>query len=354
MLTILLAIPIGYYEERLITMHKSLIRDVIITLAILTLLPSMIQLKSEKFGKELMNKKMETLVGLIIIFGVGPAVAILVAGLLPSKPASIGFVAANSVPASSASIAYVLLAEGNIEFATLLAIISILGALGAVPAYVGFYARTIQVKVPLSILGESVGLALLTPFILGQLIRYYLIKRRARKALKDEQVDLPCKRKDIAGSSLSEALSHVEDVLECIEGRIGKAIKPYLSIWTIIAMLVLIATLISAKAGMLINKPELAGEIIGFQIIVYIAIITSLIAATKLLHLSYEDHAAMAFISLTKNESVAAAVSVLAIGAAAAIPAALIPAIQPVMAILYLAALPTIKRLLSMKSTNKT
>ncbi|MCE4601110.1 MAG: hypothetical protein F7C38_06050 [Desulfurococcales archaeon] len=76
---------------------------------------------------------------------------------------------------------------------------------------------------------------------------------------------------------------------------------------------------------------------------IYATIIASLIAATRALHLSYEDHSAMAFISLTKNESVAAAVSVMAISATAAVPAALIPAIQPVVAVLYLWSLPRVK-----------
>ena len=69
----------------------------------------------------------------------------LLAGL-PSKPVSIGSIAANSVPPFSTSLVYVLLAEDNIEFTTLLAIISVIGALGAVPAYVGFCARAVKVK----------------------------------------------------------------------------------------------------------------------------------------------------------------------------------------------------------------
>lgn len=348
-LAIIVAIPVGHYEAKFISTHKILIKNLIITLAILTLLPSMIQLRSERFGHELSKKKLETIVGLLIIFGVGPLAAMALAGLLPSKPVSIGFVAANSVPASSASVAYVLLAEGNIEFATLLAILSIFGALAAVPAYVGFYAKSVHVVVPLGTLGKSVGLALLTPFVLGQLIRYYLVKRRARQVLKDESADLPCKRRTISGASLAEALSHIEDALECIEGRIGRTIKPYLSIWTIVSMLILIATLIAAKAELLIRKPVVAAEIIGLQVIVYAVIIVSLAIATLLLKLSYEDHSAMAFISITKNESVAAAVSVMAIGAAAAVPAALIPSIQPVVAVLYLAALPSLRRVLRMR-----
>ncbi|MCE4617155.1 MAG: bile acid:sodium symporter [Desulfurococcales archaeon] len=352
-LVILLAIPIGYKSATILETHKQQMKNVILTLAILTLFPSMIQLRSEQFGSELASKKLETLIALIIIFIAGPVAAILLAGLLPSKPVSIGFVAANSVPASSASIAYVLLAEGNIEFATLLAIISILGALVTVPGYIAFYAKSISVTVPIDLLGKSVGLALLTPFILGQITRYYLVKRRARKLLGDDNVKLPCKKTHIEKASLEEALAHLEEAQECIEGRIGKAIKPYLSIWTILAMLLLIGTLIAVKAGLLIKKPFLAAEILGFQGIIYAVIIVSLIIATKLLKLSYEDHSAMAFIALTKNESVAAAVSVMAIGATAALPAALIPSIQPIVAVIYLAALPALRNALKMKRTGR-
>ncbi|MCE4601111.1 MAG: bile acid:sodium symporter [Desulfurococcales archaeon] len=258
-IVIIAALPIGYHAGPYIKTHKQLIKDIIITLAVLTLLPSMIQLRAERFGAELAGKKLETLVALAIIFGVGPIAAMILAGLLPSKPISIGFVAANSVPASSASIAYVLLAEGNIEFATLLAIISIFGALAAVPACIGLYAKTLSVSIPLGLLGESVGIALLTPFILGQLARYYLVKHRAKAILRDSSEDMPCKRSK-GYTSLEEALSHIEDALECIERRLGKRIKPYLSIWTIIAMLTLIATLISAKAQLLVSKPALAGK----------------------------------------------------------------------------------------------
>ncbi len=348
-IVIILALPIGYYSSSFIKNNKILIKNLIISLAILTLLPSMIQLRVERFSGEASAKKLETLGALLIIFGVGPITAMLLANSLPSKPVSIGFVAANSVPASSASIAYVLLADGNIEFATLLAIISIIGALLAVPAYVGIYAKSVSVSVPLGLLGESVGLALLTPFILGQLFRYYLVKYRARSLLRSPDSDFPCKRISIQSMTLEEALSRVEDALECIEGRIGRSIKPYLSIWTIISMLLLVGTLIAAKASLLLSKPYLAGEIIGYQVIMYIVIIFSIIALTKALDISYEDHSAIAFISLTKNESVAAAVSVMAIGAAAAIPAALIPAIQPVIAILYLWSLPKLKHVLGMK-----
>ncbi|MEB3846073.1 MAG: bile acid:sodium symporter [Desulfurococcales archaeon] len=347
-LSIVIALPIGYYNAGFFKTHKPVVKEIILTLAILTLYPSMVQLKSEKFGSELKSKVKETIVALIIIFIIAPLTAMYLAGFITHKSVAIGFVAANSVPASSASIAYVLLAEGNIEFATLLAVISIIGALFTVPAYIGWFARSVAVNVPLKVLGESVGLALLTPYILGQLTRIYIIKMRARKILKQKNGGFPCTRERVIEGnriSIAEIMSHIEDALECIEGKLGKAVKPYLSLSTMITMLILIGFLIANKAYLLIEKPGIALQIIGFQLVIYAVVIASLIAVTLLLRLTYEDHMGMAFISITKNESVAAAVSVMAIGSAAAIPAALVPAIQPVIAILYLAAAPLIRRI---------
>jgi ACR3 family arsenite transporter len=315
-------------------------------------------LRAERFGSELRGKVKETILGLLLIFGLAPLLAIFLAGYIPHKEISIGFVAANAVPASSASIAYVLLAEGNIEFATLLAIISIIGALGAVPAYVGLYAKSIAVNLPIGVLGESVAIALLTPFILGQLTRYYLVKMRARRLLKTPDVELECKKmlhgvlmqSDPPEDIIHKLFQNIEDALECIEGRISKSIKPYLSLMTMISMLILISLLIANKAFLLISKPVLAGSIIGMQLVIYAIIISTTILASKALKLSYEDHMGTIFIALTKNESVAAAVSVLAIGAAAAVPAALVPAIQPVIAILYLSLAPWLRRYLGEKT----
>ena len=52
-LVILVALPIGYYNAGYFKTHKETIKSVILSLAIGTLLPSMIQLRSEKMGKEL-------------------------------------------------------------------------------------------------------------------------------------------------------------------------------------------------------------------------------------------------------------------------------------------------------------
>ncbi|OYT55782.1 MAG: hypothetical protein B6U76_05130 [Desulfurococcales archaeon ex4484_217_2] len=332
-LIILIALPIGYYNAGYFKAHKETIKNVILSLAIGTLLPSMIQLRSEKMGKELRFKLKEAIVAIAIIFIITPLLAMLFASRIGHKVVGIGYIAANSVPASSASIAYVMLAGGNIELATVLVILSILIALFAAPTYVALYAQSVHISLPVTVLAESVMIALLFPLILGQIIRYYFIKRKAEKLARVSKGGLECTGKNMLSA-------------EGDKGVVMKKIKPYLSIWTITFMLALIGVLIANKAGLLISNPSLALYIISAQLVIYTTIILTIIIASKVLNIGYRDHMAMAFISLTKNQSVAATMAVLAIGPTAALPAVLIPAIQPLIAILYISTAHTIKRIL--------
>lgn len=335
LLAVVLAVPIGYLLSGFFSAHRGQVKWAIVTLAVLTLFPSMVQLRAERMGSELREKPVQVLFGILLIFLVSPIMAMFLARLLPGAELGIGYVASNSVPASSASIAYVLLAEGNIELATALAILSILLALGIVPLYVGLYAHSVSVPVPLHALAESVAIALLVPLVLGQLVRHLAIRRRARILASRGIRDGPCGGSSPPGNGI-----------ECLEREIEKAMKPALSLWTMVSMLFLIGLLIANKAGLLLKMPVLAGEILGFQASIYGAIIALGILGSRVLSIGYGDHMGIMFVGLTKNESVAAAVSVLAIGPAAAIPAALIPAVQPVVAILYLGLADKIKVLL--------
>ncbi|RLG79116.1 MAG: hypothetical protein DRO10_01075 [Thermoprotei archaeon] len=338
-LMILIALPVGCYNADYFKVHKEMIKNIILTLAIGTLLPSMIQLRAEKMSKEVRFKLREVMVAIAIIFVITPLIAMLFANYIGFKVVGIGYIAANSVPASSASVAYVMLAGGNIELATVLVILSILIALVAAPTYVALYAQSVHMTLPITVLAESVAIALLFPLILGQIIRYCFITRKAEKLVRVSKGRLEC---------TGESVSSAEDrkAKECLESKIMKKIKPYLSIWTITFMLALIGVLIANKARLLISNPGLALYIISAQLVIYATIILTLIVSSKILSIGYRDHMAMAFISLTKNESVAATMAVLAIGPTAALPAALIPAIQPLVATLYISMAHIVKRIL--------
>jgi ACR3 family arsenite efflux pump ArsB len=345
-IVIAIAFLLRYYLAPAFKANASIVKLVILGLAITTLYPSMIQLRIEKLGSETMYKLRELLIGLTLIFLVTPLLAIWLANYLGNKYIGIGFVAANAVPASSASIAYVLIAEGNIELATVLAVISILGAVILAPLYISLYASTVSIHIPITTLTESVTIALITPLILGQTTRYYLVKRRARNILRNKNSKHPCKEILREFDGIEDLMKYLEDALECLEGKISKAIKPYLSLITMISMLLLITMLIMFKAQSLIAKPQIGINIILSQLLIYGVIIGLLIVLSRIFNIRYSDHAGIVFITITKNESVAAAVAIMSIGATAAIPAALIPAIQPVIAIIYISMLRHVRSML--------
>lgn len=136
----------GISAKDFILTHKSLMKNLIITFAILTIYPSMIQLHLEEL-KNVAKKPREITLAMLIIFLVAPFIAIGFGHMIPDKQVALGYIAANVVPASSASIGYVLIAEGSVELATLLALLSLVGAFIAVPAYIGFYASVTSVSV---------------------------------------------------------------------------------------------------------------------------------------------------------------------------------------------------------------
>ena len=125
-----------------------------------------------------------------------------------------------------------------------------------------------------------------------------------------------------------------------------KIIKPHLSLATMLSMLVLIFVLVLNQAMTIVNKPMLAVIIISYQTIIIAVLLTISTLVSKALKISYEDHQALAMISVTKNQSVAAAITTSAFGPQSALAPALIPIIQPVIAIAYLNAEGKIRRFL--------
>jgi ACR3 family arsenite efflux pump ArsB len=107
----LLALPIGFYFNKSIISNKPLISNTVLLLAFLTIFPSMIQLKTKGLLKS-MKKAKEILLTLLYVFIVSPLLAFLIAPTLGDPHIGVGYVAANVVPASSASIGYVLIAGG--------------------------------------------------------------------------------------------------------------------------------------------------------------------------------------------------------------------------------------------------
>ncbi|MCL5873811.1 MAG: bile acid:sodium symporter [Candidatus Thermoplasmatota archaeon] len=308
LISMAVAIPIGYYTVHFSSANKGLFSNLIILFAIMTIYPSMIQLKSEGFVKELKSWK-PIVVSLMYVFVLSPAVAF---ALGPSLGPSIGtgFVVSNIVPASSASLGYVLIAGGSIELATALAIVSLVFAVPAIPIILGLYSSQSSVAIPVGPIMLSVLYILILPLIAGQITRHLIMRWKGPVVVNNTS-------------------------------------KKYLSLTTMLSMLALIFVLVDKEASIIVSMPQLVGYLIGYQSAIIIGILALSTFVSRLMHLTYEKHQAVAFISVTKNQSVAAAIAVFALNSEAALAPAVIPMIQPVLAIMYIHLERSIKRVLN-------
>jgi len=340
---------IGYVFGGFFASHSIEVKNTIIIAAISTIYPSMIQLRLGNLLRVTRSIR-EVLLGLIVVFAASPVLSFAFANVIPDLEVRFGFVTSNVVPASSASLGYVLLAEGNIELATILAVLSLIGAPLAVPAYIGLYAGISSIAVPVKDIIESTVYTLVTPLAAGQFTRYLIVNRR---------VNLHVKKTDTLGgegprfeclkplaSRKVQAAEELGKLRSCVEKRLEEKYQPLLSLATMLSMLVLISLLIANKASLLVEAPILALDIILLQAVTLGVLLGVITLLDRMFHITYGDHSAIAFISATKNQSVAAAIAVMALGPKAAIAPALIPAIQAPVAITYLQALPSIRKLL--------
>lgn len=297
-LSVAVAVPVGYYSSAFTAASKGLFSNLVIFFAILTIYPSMIQLKTEGLAKSFRSWK-PILVSLVYVFIISPAVAFGLAPTFGNSQVGIGFVTANIVPASSASLGYVLIAGGSIELATALAVLSFVIAIPAIPFFLSLYGSQVSTAVPITPVLMSVLYILVLPFIAGQLTRYPLLRKRG----------VPF---------------------------VNREIRPYLSLATMLSMLALIFVLVDKEAPVMVAKPETVGYVIGYQSAIIVGLLLVSVLVSKAMHLSYEDHQAVAFISVSKNQSVAAAIATLAFNPVSALAPSIIPMVQPVLSILYI------------------
>jgi len=297
-LMIILAVIVGNMYPAFSKIPKSVYSYWIITLAILAILPSTIMLRGWELPKSVRMWK-ETLLAVIYAFLLGPFLAYLLAFGFPEVTLRVGFFLSNIVPISSAALGYVMIAKGNIELATVILIVLAFLTLPLTPLYLAIYGSMSSIHVPVMKIVYVITIVLFIPLIVGQLIRYISVKRKH--------------------------LYYAE-----------KEMKPYLSIITMVSLLLLVFSLVVRKAPIIVKRPEFAIMIWVFQGIIVFAMIAITLIIDKILGIKYEDHQALAFVSLTKNQSIPAAIAISSIGGLAVLPPALIPAIQPVLAVSYL------------------
>ena len=299
LLSVALAVWFGYsFSAFTAPAYKDLLSNLVIVLAILTIYPSMVQLKTEGLASGFRSGK-PILIMLLYVFLLSPLVAFLLAPTLENSQVSEGFFLANIVPASSASLGYILIAGGTIELATVLAVVSFAVSIPVIPVFLDLYSHSTSSAVPIDPILTSIALILVLPFVVGQLTRYPLRKWKGHPF-------------------------------------VNQTIRPHLSFATMLSMFALIFVLVAREATTIIDRPELVGELLGYQSAIILGVLALSLVVSRWMHLSYEDHQAVAFVSVTKNQSVAAGIATLALTPTAALAPSIIPMIQPVLAALYI------------------
>jgi len=241
----------------------------------------------------------------------------LLASLMSDRAIGLGYFVSNIVPASSAALGYIMIASGDMELATVLVLAATLICFVAIPSYLALYASAISIEVPVAEIMYSLATILLASLVAGQLLRYYLSR--------------------VKGSSY-----------------VDKDLKSLLSLATMLSMLALVYVLMARKFSILISKPWIAGIILLYQTILVLITIPLLILVDKALGMHYAEHQALVLTTITKNQSVAGAIAASSLGGgAAALPAALIPAIQPLLAIAYIHMENLVKRIFTTPNTQK-
>jgi len=312
LLSVILAIPIGDYFEEYVVTNGAFLSNAVVFFAVLTIYPSMIQLRTEGLVK--IFRLWKPIVAFFFyVFFLSPVISFTLAPTFGNPQVGVGFVIGNAVPVSSAALGYVLIAGGSIELATALAVISLIAAMPVVPFIIGLYSTQASMSIPVNSIVTSVFYILVLPFLAGQLTRYVLVKSR--------------------GSNF-----------------VNKSVRPYLSVATMLSMFALVFVLVAREAGLMVTKPLIVGQVILYQAFIILCVLLLSLSVSWLTHSSYEDHQALAFTSVTKNQSVAAAIATLALGPTAALAPAIIPIIQPILAIAYIHAEKSVASLLAVKN----
>jgi len=297
--SILLALLIGSKNPFIASISNQDYSLLVEALAIATIFPSMITLKGGELVKVAKMWK-ESLITLIYTYIVTPVLAWALTLLISDKLLGLGYFISNIVPVSSGALGYIMIVSGNIELAAVLIMLITSLAILVIPGYLTLYSSITVVEVPITDVVESLVIVLIIPLIVGQLIRYYLSKVKY-----PEYVD--------------------------------KELKPHLSLATMLSMLTLVFVLIARKTLVFVSKPWVVVEILSYQTALVVIMISLLLLVNRILGIRYREHQAITLLSITKNESVAAAIVASSLGGSMAMLApALIPAIQPVLAIAYL------------------
>jgi ACR3 family arsenite transporter len=315
-IAIVIGLVAGYYDFRWVSLNSSTIKTLELAAIIIMIFPMMVMMNFRGLGKAFKNWKL-LLIVLLMNFGWGPIMAILLGDLFVSNPLlRLGLFLAWLVPCSSMSVGYVGLMRGNIEASTAMVAITFIIAIPLIPIFAGIYGAAYHIHVSVMLLVITIIEIIIVPLIIGIPTHEGLIRRLGQKRFK--------------------------------------AISPVFPTVTMLGMFMIIFVIFFGDSRMIVTHLQ---AVFG----VFYAAITfgtiSLIFLTllfKALKFDYWDSMAGLFPSIGKNEGTAIAIAATAFSPLVAIAPATLPVFQVIFLITYIKLRPHIAHFFGIKGRDVT
>jgi len=310
--SIIIGLLAGLHAGSWIPAHKSLLSNLELAAIIIMIFPMMVMLNFKGLALAFKSWKM-LIVVLLMNFGWGPIMAILLGDLFVSNPLlRLGIFLAWLVPCSSMSVGYVGLMRGNIEAATAMVAITFILAIPIIPIWAGIYGSAYHVQVPMMLLVMTIIEIIIIPLIAGLLTHSALLKK-----------------------------------LGPVKFRQYSPIFPSI---TLLGMFMIVFIIFFSNAQLIAAHMS---QVIGVFYTAMTFGTISLIFLTfllKALKFNYWDAMAALFPSIGKNEGTAIAIAAMTFSPMVVIPPSLFPVFQIVFLVTYIKLRPRIAHFFGIKA----
>ena len=287
--------------------HGNLFKTLNMLVVISMIYPMMINLRIEVLKKTARSWK-NLLIALIIGLVYAPLLMYALAFVFHINPTlSLGLLLAVVVPCSSMAIAYTGLSEGNLELATIIVAVSFTLAIATVPGWLKLFASTYHLNISAWLLIKTILIVVFVPLIFGYLTRIYLLKKIGTKGFEK--------------------------------------IKPLFPSISLLGMYAIVLLIFMEKAKLMASKAHVVAVALIPLVLYYVITLLLLTYFNKKIGLKYEDHMAIVFTSVGKNEGTAMAIAISAGMGLMAIPPAIVPILQIPFLVSYVKFGRSIKRL---------
>lgn len=241
---------------------------IVTAIAFLMIFPMMVYLRIERI-KEIARDPKALLMNLFYAFVVTPLILVLIVKYVHEEFV-IGLLINMLIPGPSLSITLTALSDGDIELASIAMAVNFILVPVLLPIELYLISGIVGVHVPIYLVIRALVFILILPVIVGQSLRRYILKTRDHETLA--------------------------------------RMKPKFSSLSVTGMFLMILLVFYQKGPIILKLRREFILLIG-RVLAYLAIMGVIVTVLDLLLLSYREHAAISYIVLGKNNSLAVAIT---------------------------------------------